>query len=34
LLRHRLILAPAAEIDGRTVEEVVMGIIATIEAPR
>lgn len=34
LLRHRLILSPAAEIDGRLVEEVVTGIIDTIEAPR
>ena len=34
LLRHRLILSPAAEIDGRTVEEVVTGIIDSIEAPR
>ncbi|HEX7853444.1 MAG TPA: MoxR family ATPase [Sphingobium sp.] len=34
LLRHRLILSPAAEIDGRRVEEVVSSIIETIEAPR
>ncbi len=34
LLRHRLILSPAAEINGRKVEEVVTGIIETIEAPR
>ncbi len=34
LLRHRLILSPAAEIDGRQVEEVVMTIIDSIEAPR
>jgi MoxR-like ATPase len=34
LLRHRLILSPAAEIDGRVVEEVVTSIIETIEAPR
>jgi MoxR-like ATPase len=34
LLRHRLILSPAAEIDGRSVEEIVTGIIASIEAPR
>ncbi|WP_375397546.1 AAA family ATPase [uncultured Sphingomonas sp.] len=34
LLRHRLILSPAAEIDGRAVEEVVTGIIEAIEAPR
>jgi MoxR-like ATPase len=34
LLRHRLILSPAAEIDGRTVEDVVAQIIETIEVPR
>jgi MoxR-like ATPase len=34
LLRHRLILSPAAEIDGRQVQEVVMTIIDSIEAPR
>ncbi|MFL6845252.1 MAG: AAA family ATPase [Allosphingosinicella sp.] len=34
LLRHRLILSPAAEINGTAVEEVVTGIIETIEAPR
>ncbi|WP_010215774.1 AAA family ATPase [Sphingomonas sp. PAMC 26621] len=34
LLRHRLILSPAAEIDGRTIEDVVTNIIETIEAPR
>ncbi|MBV8687248.1 MAG: MoxR family ATPase [Alphaproteobacteria bacterium] len=34
LLRHRLILSPAAEINGRLVEDVVTGIIEAIEAPR
>ncbi len=34
LLRHRLILSPAAEIDGRVIEDVVAAIIETIEAPR
>jgi MoxR-like ATPase len=34
LLRHRLILSPAAEIDGRAIEDVVTGIIEAIEAPR
>jgi MoxR-like ATPase len=34
LLRHRLILSPAAEIDGRAVENVVAEIIEGIEAPR
>ena len=34
LLRHRLVLSPAAEINGRLVEEVVIEIIDMIEAPR
>ena len=34
LLRHRVILSPAAEINGRKVEDIVMAIIETIEAPR
>jgi MoxR-like ATPase len=34
LLRHRLILSPAAEIDGRAIGDVVAGIIDTIETPR
>ena len=34
LLRHRIILSPAAEINGRKVEEIVSGIIEAIEAPR
>ena len=34
LLRHRVILSPAAEINGRKVEEIVMSIIEAIEAPR
>ena len=34
LLRHRLILSPAAEIDGRVIEDVVRDIIEAIEAPR
>lgn len=34
LLRHRLILSPAAEIDGRVVEDVLSDIIEAIEAPR
>ncbi len=34
LLRHRLILSPAAEIEGRQIESVVSTIIETIEAPR
>ncbi|MBX9881880.1 MAG: MoxR family ATPase [Sphingomonas sp.] len=34
LLRHRLILSPAAEISGRSIEEAVAAIIAQIEVPR
>jgi MoxR-like ATPase len=34
LLRHRLILSPAAEINGRKTEEIVTAIIEGIEAPR
>jgi MoxR-like ATPase len=34
LLRHRVILSPAAEINGRKVEDIVTSIIAAIEAPR
>lgn len=33
-LRHRIILSPAAEIDGRQAEETLEGLIATVEAPR
>ncbi len=34
LLRHRLILSPSAEIDGRRVDDVVATLIASVEAPR
>ena len=34
LLRHRLILSPAAEIDGRQVDDVIAGLIDATEAPR
>ncbi|MGN6057807.1 MAG: AAA family ATPase [Sphingomicrobium sp.] len=34
LLRHRVILSPAAEINGRKVEDIVLAIIEAIEAPR
>ena len=34
VLRHRVILSPAAEINGRKVEDIVTGIIGAIEAPR
>lgn len=33
-LRHRVILSPAAEIEGRKVDEVVRGLIDRVEAPR
>lgn len=34
LLRHRVILSPSAEIDGRRVDQVVEEIVARVEAPR
>jgi MoxR-like ATPase len=34
LLRHRVILSPAAQIDGKQVEAVVAELIAEVEAPR
>ncbi|MEQ1689480.1 MAG: MoxR family ATPase, partial [Sphingopyxis sp.] len=34
LLRHRLLLSPSAEIDGRQVDTIVADIIAATEAPR
>ncbi|TKD53130.1 AAA family ATPase [Sphingomonas baiyangensis] len=34
LLRHRIILSPAAEIDGRRTDDLVTELIAAIEAPR
>lgn len=33
-LRHRVILSPAAEIDGRNVDDIISGIVETVEAPR
>jgi MoxR-like ATPase len=33
-LRHRIILSPAAEIDGRKVDDVVKAILERVEAPR
>jgi MoxR-like ATPase len=33
-LRHRVILSPAAEIDGRAVDAVLAGLIEQVEAPR
>ena len=34
VLRHRVVLSPAAEIDGRAVDTVVAGLIEQVEAPR
>ncbi len=34
MLRHRLILSPSAEIDGRRVDDVVTALIDSVEAPR
>jgi MoxR-like ATPase len=33
-LRHRLLLSPAAEIEGRQVEDLVAGLIDQTEAPK
>ena len=33
-LRHRLLLSPAAEIEGKLVEDLVAGMIEQTEAPR
>ena len=33
-LRHRVILSPAAEIEGRAVDEILGGLVERIEAPR
>ena len=33
-LRHRLVLSPAAEIEGRRVEQVLAGLVAQVAAPR
>jgi MoxR-like ATPase len=34
LLRHRLLLSPSAEIDGRSIDAIVAGIVAAVEAPK
>ncbi|MDB5720852.1 MAG: ATPase, partial [Alphaproteobacteria bacterium] len=34
VLRHRVILSPAAEIEGRPVEAVIARLIDQVEAPR
>ena len=33
-LRHRLVLSPAAEIEGRRVEQVLAGLVDQVAAPR
>jgi MoxR-like ATPase len=33
-LRHRIVLSPAAEIDGRRVDDVLAGLIERVEAPK
>jgi MoxR-like ATPase len=33
-LRHRIVLSPAAEIDGRRVDDVILAIVERVEAPR
>jgi MoxR-like ATPase len=34
LLRHRVVLSPAAEIDGRRTDDIVAQLIDRVEAPR
>jgi MoxR-like ATPase len=34
VLRHRVLLSPAAEIEGRPVEDVISRLIQEVEAPR
>jgi len=34
VLRHRLLLTPEAELDGRTADDVLTGLMASVEAPR
>ncbi len=34
VLRHRVILSPAAEIEGRNVDEVIAALLETVEVPR
>ncbi|MBA2589489.1 MAG: magnesium chelatase, partial [Alphaproteobacteria bacterium] len=34
VLRHRVLLSPAAEIDGQRIEDVIETIVARTEAPR
>ena len=34
VLRHRLILRPEAEVEGRTPEDILHGVLGDIEVPR
>jgi MoxR-like ATPase len=34
VLRHRVMLSPAAEIEGRPVESVIERLVGEVEAPR
>ena len=34
LLRHRLLLSPSAEIDGRQIDAIVADLVASVEAPK
>ena len=34
LLRHRVVLSPSAEIDGRRADDIVLELIDRVEAPR
>ncbi len=33
-MRHRIVLSPAAEVEGRTADQVITAILETVEAPR
>jgi MoxR-like ATPase len=33
-LRHRVLLAPDAQLEGRRVDELIVDLLATVEAPR
>ena len=33
-IRHRIVLAPEAEVEGRSVDDVIQDVIATVEVPR
>jgi MoxR-like ATPase len=33
-MRHRVVLSPAAEVEARTADQVIAGVIAACEAPR